>query len=303
MSSTFKSTMDGKEWQKYCQNILILHYGRRNFFPVPDTDSGDHGLEFFTTDGTLFQCYFPDPNCSMEEFKKRAQKKINDDLNKLIEYQDGIAELLDGIIINEWVILIPEIRTKDIIKYCNKKAKSFLQKSPPFIDKDNFHIRAHDDDAFPNEKHKARRMLDEEINIPVCEVNHEEKEEWKSSNANFYANLNRKCSKISTNPDRLIDQLIGHYLILEDLLGAYREEFPELHSEISKMVNANLNTLRNNSLFTIGEPGQLMKELLEANRANVDRLTQKISQQNSEAFSIGFISKWIAECNMDFMLS
>jgi len=303
MSSSFKDAMDGTAWENYCEKILRIHYGVRSFTSVPHADRGDHGLEFFTDDGTLFQCYFPDPSCSMEDHKLRVKKKINDDLNKLIKNERGINSLLDGLIITQWFLLIPNVRSKDLISYCNTKTKSFLKKAPSFINKDNFKVRIESDDAYPLEKHKARMLIESAIDFPVREITQEEKDQWKSINTNFHNNLIRKCRKIAPSPSAMVDSLIGDYLVLEDLIVAYREEFPELHKEISEMVAANLNILKTNVLFSKENPADLVMDLLRKNRANVSNLRQKISMQNSERFSIGFVSKWIAECKMDFILS
>ena len=56
-------------------------------------------------------------------YKKRIQKKINDDLKKLKENEKEILKLIDDIKINQWVLLTPEFKSKDLISYCNKKKK------------------------------------------------------------------------------------------------------------------------------------------------------------------------------------
>lgn len=112
-----------KEWEGFCEVMLRQHYGQKNFYTVPDEDGGDHGLEFFTADGTLFQCYYPEQGIEMSVYKRRVQKKINDDIKKLKDNESEIAELLDDIKINQWVLLIPENKSKNFIAYCNKKKK------------------------------------------------------------------------------------------------------------------------------------------------------------------------------------
>jgi hypothetical protein len=58
--SSFIDNLSPKEWEAFCEVMLRQHFGAKNFYPVPDQDSGDFGLEFFTVDGTLFQCYYPE---------------------------------------------------------------------------------------------------------------------------------------------------------------------------------------------------------------------------------------------------
>ncbi|MEJ8675334.1 hypothetical protein [Chromobacterium amazonense] len=302
MDKIDEKSNDGIEWENYCEKILRLKYSRKSFFTIPHEDRGDHGLEFFTRDGTIFQCYKPNGPCSMEEHKKKIQKKINDDLKKLDQYKNEIIQLLDGTVINEWVLLTPEIRTKDLIKYCNKKAKETIQKNIPYIDNKAFHVKIETDNSFPEEKIRANRIRESEINVEVQPIPKDEMESWKISNANFHQNLHNKCSKISTPPDQLIDEIIERYLVLEDLTDAYRDEFPDLYVEVSRIASDNLTVLKNDSLFSKVLPNDTVSLLLKKNRENLTRITQKISENNLEAFAIGFISKWLAECKMDFAI-
>ncbi|OOZ38858.1 hypothetical protein BOW53_13965 [Solemya pervernicosa gill symbiont] len=78
--SSFTENMTKKEWEVFCEIMLRYHYGQPYFWSVPDEDSGDYGIEFYTADGTIFQCYYPDLSVDMATYKKKIQKKINDDL-------------------------------------------------------------------------------------------------------------------------------------------------------------------------------------------------------------------------------
>lgn len=79
----FIEQLTAKGWEGFCARMLRHHYGANNFWEVPDADRGDLGLEFFTIDGTIFQCYYPDKNAYMAAYKKKVQNKIGDDLKKL----------------------------------------------------------------------------------------------------------------------------------------------------------------------------------------------------------------------------
>lgn len=57
--SSYTDDMSEKEWEAFCEKMLRFHYGQANFWSVPDQDSGDFGIEFYTADGTIFQCYYP----------------------------------------------------------------------------------------------------------------------------------------------------------------------------------------------------------------------------------------------------
>ena len=119
--STFIENLSPKEWEAFCAIMLRHHYTQKNFWEVPDEDQGDLGLEFYTIDGTLFQCYYPDLNTDMTTYKKKIQSKIREDLKKLEVNEKEIKALLDEIIINQWILLIPKMKSKDLNKVLQRK--------------------------------------------------------------------------------------------------------------------------------------------------------------------------------------
>lgn len=294
--------MDGDEWEGFCERMLRHEFTWKNFETVPHKDRGDHGIEFFTKCGVIFQCYFPDPTYSMADYKKHVQKKINDDLKKLTKYETEIKKMLGDIVITEWVLVIPEVKSKDLIKYCKKKEKSLPKLS--FFSIDGISVKIESDDSFPSGSLYSRTFIGEEINIPLEDVETADAEAWKNSNSAFYDNICRKTLKVTeTGVEHLRTELIKNYLILEELMDAYRDQFPDLHTDIKNIALANLQTVKNNNLFRKQEPQEALSSLLQLNRDGLSKIEQRISLQNNEAFSSGFIASWLAECKMEFIIN
>lgn len=301
MASSFKEDMDGDSWEKFCEDMLRHHYGFENFFSVPARDRGDFGIEFFTTCGTIFQCYFPDPSYSMPEYKKHIQTKINNDLGKLKDYEPGITTMLDGIKIKRWVLLIPEIKTKDFISYCAKKKKETIDKSIGYIDSTAFIVKVETDASFPESSLFAREVQVREINISVAAPDESVVNEWMSEHSVFNGNLNTKIGVIADQDvDGIRQVMIGYYVQLEELLDAYRESYPNIHDQISKMAVHNLTVLKNNNLFKKKPASEIFDDLMVKNREAFDKMA--LSGNNKEILSMGHLSKWLAECNMRFIL-
>jgi len=301
MASSFKEDMDGDSWEKFCEDMLRHHYGFENFFSVPARDRGDFGIEFFTTCGTIFQCYFPDSSYSMPEYKKHIQKKINTDLGKLKDYESGITTMLDGIKIKRWILLIPEIKTKDFISYCAKKKKETIEQEIGYIDSASFIVKVETDSSFPESSLFAREVQVREINISVATPDGSAVEEWVNENSVFNGNLNTKIAVIAEhNVDDIRQVMIGYYVQLEELMDAYRESYPNIHSQISKMAIDNLTILRNDNLFKKNPANEIFDSLMVKNRNAFDRMA--LSGNNKEILSMGHLSKWLAECNMRFIL-
>lgn len=293
--------MSGPLWESFCERMLRHEFGWKNFTSVPDADRGDHGIEFFTTCGVIFQCYYPSPTFSMEDHRINVQKKINGDLNKLNKHKIEIKKMLGDIKISSWVLLIPQVRTKELIKYCKTKEKKLP--TLPFSHENGIEVRIETDDSFPKGSLFSRSYIGEEINIPIQEIEPTKTDIWQSDNSYFFDNICRKTEKIpNIDLERLRKGLIKQYIQIEELMDAYRDQFPDLYTEITSIALINLEKLKNENMFLREEPQKILKSLLEINRDTINKMEKTISKGNIEVFSSGFIAQWLAECKMDFML-
>jgi len=293
--------MDGNLWEGFCERMLSYEFGWKNFTSVPHADRGDHGIEFFTNCGVIFQCYYPSPSFSMQEHKKNVQKKINDDLKKLSKYELEIEKMLGSTKISLWVLLIPEVRTKELLKYIKSKEKQL--KSLAFSSPNGIKIKIETDNAFPSASLYSRRYIGKEINIPIRDVEQDSTEVWKSDNSDFFDNICRKTKKVTVNDvDRLRSTIIKQYMQIEEMLDGYRDQFPDLYNEVNAIALVNLEEIKNDNLFVKDEPKNILMSLLKKNRETIREIEQSISKANIEVFSSGFIAQWLAECKMDFIL-
>ena len=302
MNSAFKDNLDGPAWELYCEKVLRREFSFKNFVAIPHHDRGDHGLEFYTYCGIIFQCYRPDPSYSMEEYKKKVKSKITTDLKKLKKYESQISDLLGGTIIKQWVLMIPENKSRELIKHCKKKEKDIVKVNISFIDNDAFKVQVETDDSFPSSARYARAYMDDVIDLTPEEPITVDAEAWKESNSTFYGNLCRKTEKLGSNVEGIRDDLIKKYITVQRLLDAYRDEFPDLYDDLYNQAAANLEEIRNENLFIKSPTNEILSKLLTKNREMISLVKQKISLSNKEVISSGFIAQWLAECNMDFVI-
>ncbi|PEF92567.1 hypothetical protein COL10_03475 [Bacillus cereus] len=70
----------GKEWGNHIQLLLKRHYGT-NYQDVSYEDGGEYGLEGFSLDGCVYQCYAGKEPVTTEELYKNQRNKITRDIN------------------------------------------------------------------------------------------------------------------------------------------------------------------------------------------------------------------------------
>lgn len=291
---------DGTKWEIFCEKMIRHHYTQPYFTSVPATDRGDCGLEFFTRDGSIFQCYFPDPKYSMSEYKKHVQTKIRTDLKKLKTYENQINNFLDDIVIKQWVLLIPNNKTKDLITYCNTKKREILKENIVFIDKDNFTVKIETAESYPSSKHFALKYSDELIHINTKEINEDILLDFKDSI--FEKNIKRKSNYVSKKPEIFSKNMIGKYLNITTYLDELRFTFPDTYQEIEECGRMLLSKMQDMIEIEELEPNNKFIQAVKAqNEIQINSLFGTIiSKYNRDELPYGLISKWIAECNMDF---
>ncbi|MCY1212668.1 hypothetical protein D9M68_282240 [compost metagenome] len=299
--SSFIENLSPKEWENFCEVMLRQHYGAKNFYPVPDQDGGDLGIEFYTADGTIFQCYYPEKGIEMSAYKKRIQKKINDDLNKLKDNEQEILKILDDVRINQWVLLTPENKSKDLITYCNKKKKEVTSKDICYIDNALFKVKIETASSYPDGKLYAQGVYNSSINIPLLTISEDLKSNWLSSHSEFSSNITRKSSKLmGEQSENFQSTVVTKYIQIDKFLEQLRDDHPDLHALIEDSARAQLESIRENSLFLSSLDSEFVKTIVDNNKSAFSKHSIFMSDTNVQSLTFGYLSKWIAECYMDF---
>lgn len=299
----FIEQLSPEEWEGFCERMLQYHYGPNHFWTVPDEDRGDLGLEFFAIDGTLFQCYYPDKNADMAAYKRKVQKKVRDDLKKLKRNEADIGKVLGGIVIKvkRWILLIPEMKSKDLIKYCNSKRSNLLDDPPAFIDTEDFQVKIHTSTSYPDGELYAKRVHAKAVDIPLAEVTDTEKAAWKENNTQFSDNIERKSNSfMGEGSTRFKDTVVKKYIQIEKFLDDLRENYPDLYGIIEDSARAQLEKIRDNSLFEDALDKEFVGNVVRGNEEAFLKHAKYMSDTNMQSLSFGYLSKWLAECYMDF---
>lgn len=295
------TSFNGDKWEKFCIQMLRAEYGFSSLTAVEARDRGDCGIECFTLDGTIFQCYFPSLDYSVADNKKHIQNKIRNDLSKLELYHDEIIELIDDLVIKRWILLIPEIKSKSIITYCNKYKNLTRSKGLSYLDNDNFIVKCETADSFIKGKISALKNTNDLIKIIKEDISENDITNLKESI--FEKNINRKSKSIENVSGGFAISMLKKYITLNNFLTSLRSSYPDTYADVEECARILLNYAED--LIVIeGESASMdfIKKVKEKNEIEFNILLNDILHKlNLSDLPYGYISKWLAECNMDFI--
>src|SRR5438552_3019751 len=104
---SFRRNWGGEEWQSYCVTLVQARHGSSNVQQIPDRVRGDCGIEFFSINGCLYQCYAPEEVSDVAKAASGMKAKAQRDLAKLNKYSDDISKILQSLKANRWILLCP----------------------------------------------------------------------------------------------------------------------------------------------------------------------------------------------------
>jgi hypothetical protein len=111
----FSRSWGGDEWQAYALKLVQLRHGAENVQVVPDKVQGDAGIEFFSLDGCLYQCFAPEETADVAKAANAMKAKASRDLNKLGRNAVTIQNLLQKLQCSRWILLSPFLDNKDVV--------------------------------------------------------------------------------------------------------------------------------------------------------------------------------------------
>ena len=197
----YSGKLDGDSWEELCQSCYRIRYQEQHYTEIPAAYEGDAGIEGFTRNGIVNQCYYPEKDYSEKDLYEHYRKKMTQDIGKLIspKYKNKLLSL--GVpTIKEWHFVIPYYKDARIIQHAEAKRKEVLaakEKNPEQYDyiADNFIIVVKQAEDF---KYEITRIIrnsrtDIKINLAVRSVS---APDWESCDSDKVNNIITKVKAV-----------------------------------------------------------------------------------------------------------
>lgn len=295
---------DGKSWERLCQAAFIIRHGDK-YQRMPPSP-GDFGIEGWTSDGLVFQCYCPERDYNQKDLHDAIQGKITKDIVKLKKYSAKIAEHIGAIKIQKWMFVTPAIEHSKLHAHARKKETEARTWNLPIL-ADDFSIVLQDGQHYAVEFEKHRQLagtiiplglgIDIEDVLPAAPEEFEQLIDRKNrvrlrdraSHPTFLDELKRMNEVTGTKflkCDRHLSQIETHspqvYKRVIRIVGQYALEMDELQHTWS------------------AEPEALVKSVRSelGNRLEIE-LSKVMTANDARHIADLMVSRWLAVCQLD----
>jgi len=301
---TIRKVWDGKVWQKYVEDLLVLTYGPEDFQRIPDECQGDLGLEAFTRSGIGIQCYAPQGHLNIKQRYEKHRSKLSTDISKLITNQDGLRSVLGQTVLKRWFFVIPDHDNKQLIAFANKKAEEVRSKCLTYISVD-FEIQIHDDGAFPAARNKLLGPADVVLPLDLPQANPAQIQDWAAENDGLIQVVDGKLRRLSTLTSRKLRQECRNRLVAksiegQNILEQIRSLSPDLYERIIQLKSARAASLAMESYTSTINPNDRLTSVVNDYMASLRKEVKVLPHGADTVLGYEAVSDWLALCNLDF---
>jgi hypothetical protein len=296
----FKRAWDGDGWQAYALQLVQIRHRPQNVQAVPDKVKGDAGIEFFTTDGCLYQCYAPEEASDVAKASSAMKAKASRDLKKLHTYASLIERILQDTRCNRWILLCPFLDDKDVVAFVREKGKEIQSLGLSFLEQ-NFEALVHCQTDFSVEIGRLKQMS-------AGMALHFERPSQADVQAHPDGEMTRRLvGKLSrafpeASPAQIEDRknsYIRAHLIQENALHEMRDNHPILWEQSKVCIDAEETRLR-----TIGSGSGAASDQLQTSVNRIEESLRRdlpsVSASVVTEIAVGTISDWLLRCPLDF---
>lgn len=312
MLKLLNKKLDGDRWEELCDSCYRMRFQDNGYHRVPPAYKGDYGIEGYTHNGIVYQCYYPEKEYTDDQLFNKQRDKMTQDINKLVNNGKGLKKV--GITkIKEWHFVIPEYRDKRILEHRTVKKKFVLEQKKKngldYID-DDFNILIKTEEDFYKEINTLINLENDfKYNFShkhTGEIN------WNDCESEKVENIKRKMKAIMLSKggdleeerfNRMVSMYVSFYKKGIEILSLLRINNPEFYESITNLAHSfkieaqlkcdmNMDKTINGEIFN-----SILKDFENSLKESFGKIitTTSVTELKND-----LVSSWLADCPMDF---
>ena len=305
--------LTGEEWEKLCNSCYRMRYQEKGYQEIPASYRGDGGIEGFTKNGIVYQCYCPEKEYTDDDLYNHMRTKMTKDISKFIspEYE----KVLKGLGVREvhrWQFVVPEYKDKRILEHAENKRKEVIAYKAEHEDQcdyiaDDFAI---DVKVALDFKLEISRIVRNDLGVKLdLTVLRNKKVDWSSCDNVKVNNVKRKIKAVMNDIDEkdedyieLVNTYMESYVIGLELMEKLRVSQIDLYEQIIELEQTYKREVeirtRANTDSSINQ--QLFFDILDKFQGVLEKEFPYLTRSSIGELKDDMVSSWLADCSMQF---
>jgi len=295
---------DGQGWEAHCLTLLRLRYRVPGEFEhVPASDQGDLGIEGFSHDGCVYQCYAPQGPLTISARYERQRDKLTEDLGKLENHQAELLAIMGGTSIHVYVFMTPIHDSRRLNSHAKMKAAEIRSKGMPHCALD-FDVVIHTEADYLAECAElislglTKRHLTP-VSLPARAV-----QQYVGLNPSLIATIDGKLARLRGISDdektSLRTALLTRKLSADNKLDEIRGLDAMAWERLQELRATKEKSLEIECLLSQVEPQVLLNETSASYRGTLKEGLTFLTDSDALDIAWGTTTDWLAECPLDF---
>lgn len=309
----YEGKLDGDSWEELCQSCYRIRYQSEHYMEVPAIHEGDAGIEGFTQNGIVNQCYCPEREYSDDELYAHQRDKMTKDINKLLslDYKKRLKEL--GVPpIKEWHFVIPYYKDSRIIQHAASKKKEVINKkkaNPTLYDyiDDKFIIviKQAEDFRFEITRTIRKSLTDTKLDLSGIEA---KRPDWLNCDSEKVKNIKRKVEAVmgtiavEEDFNEVVDLYIDSYIKGMEIMKTLRVSYAEIYEDVYRLEQAYKKQVKMKTMMNTDKTmnSDIFNEILKDFEQQLKDTCGYFSATSILELKTDIISMWLADCSMQF---
>ncbi|MFE0022297.1 hypothetical protein [Amycolatopsis sp. NPDC059021] len=293
----------GDAFEEQCWGLLRRKYKVEEIQYLPADMGGDCGIEGYSTDGVVYQCYADRDSLSLRARTDKQKDKLYTDTEKLRKYKDRLLSVLDGLKVKHYFLMVPEFHAVELVAYANKRAKTVREYNLPFID-EKFAIRIKTPKDYPAELSAALRDNLAKAVVPDPVVEDVDVQVFHDETPKLVENMDTKLAVLkgydpSANTVSLRNKLIKAFLAKEQIMEGLKE-WPGTWEAVEVRRRLRQDGLELENELDSSAPSQRLMKLIGDYGLDLEDKVGGISEIDAKKLSMGQAGEWLLRCPLRF---
>lgn len=289
----------GRDWQDYCVSLLCFRYSGHDLQVVPDRHLGDLGIEAFSFDGCLYQCYAALEPLSVLDLYEHQRAKLTADIGKLKLNAAELWKLLGNLPVTHYAYMVPRHDSHRLVQHAQVQSERVRTWRLPFIAPE-FTIVIETDEHYAQERQALLLVPEQVVNIEQAEP--EAVAGWTEQNLPLLETTREKLKALGhagEGLDRAVEAVALEFLNGENTLAALRDKYPEHWAKMTQVKSRRERRLPLDYPPSLATSPSVVPQIVDAMAKEMRSEVPNLSATATDQVAWGAVADWLMRCPLE----